>query len=56
MVQRRVRYKKIFAGGRGMFNRGLEMFQKRGLDKKGVEKKTEGGLRPSKKLFPLNIM
>ena len=48
MVQRRVRYKKIFAGGRGMFNRGLEMFQKRGLDKKGAEKKQKEGCDPQR--------
>ena len=54
--------KKKFAGrGRGqvMFNRGLEMFQKMGYEKRGVEKKLTGGvggLQRSKKLFPLKTI
>ena len=31
--------KKLLLEGELMFNMGLEMFQKRGLDKSGVEKK-----------------
>ena len=44
-------YKKTFAGGGLMFNRGLEMFQKREASQESGGEKIKGGCDPQKKLM-----